>query len=201
MASSTGTEPLTGIMHAKFHSVTNAQVYHQAGRFDVLLFHGSNGMSIMNARAVNHQLKPCEGANNADRRPAGSIMFSKLISNLTFTTAGSANLGIILYTLFVHLPTENRMVQNSTGNNVVELTMFHGPNDWASIPDQAVMDSALQSASAFGEQPFNLEPPAINNINPARHHLDQEQAPLHSHGDIILCIYPPQSVRADLPGR
>jgi hypothetical protein len=49
MASSTGTEPLVGIMRAKFCSVAEAQIY-TAGAFEVVLYHSSNGMSIMNAR-------------------------------------------------------------------------------------------------------------------------------------------------------
>lgn len=47
----------------------------------------------------------------------------------------------------------------------IELNTFHGPNDWATSADQAIVNTALRNPSAFGEQPFNLEPPAINNCN------------------------------------
>jgi hypothetical protein len=49
MASSTGTEPLVRIMRAKFRSVANAQIF-AAGNFEVVSYHSSNGMSIMNAK-------------------------------------------------------------------------------------------------------------------------------------------------------
>jgi hypothetical protein len=163
MASSTGTEPLVGIMRAKFRSVAEAQVY-QAGCFDVVSYHTSNGMSIMDAHTETLQLKACNNANNADRRPSG-IMYAKLICNLSFTAADPSNGRTIPFTYFVRLPVEIRTVQNGNGNDI-ELNTFHGPNDWASSLDQTVIDSVLRSPSAFGE-PFDLEPPAIDNRNPA----------------------------------
>jgi hypothetical protein len=166
MASSTGTEPLVGIMRAKFRSVANAQIF-EAGNFEVVSYHSSNGMSIMNAKLANGNLKPCNGPDgiaNNDRRPS-DIMYAKLICNLKFTDADPTNRRIVPFTYFVTLPMENITVQNTIGNDL-QLNTFHGPDDWASSNDQNIVDAVLHSPSSFGE-PFKLEPPAIDNRNPA----------------------------------
>jgi hypothetical protein len=162
MALSTGTEPLVGIMRAKFCSVTKAQIY-MAGPFEVVLYDSSNGTSIMNARLTDGNLKPCNSVTNNNRCPT-DIMYAKLICNLNFTNADPSNLRIMPFTYFVTLPMETFTVQNSLGTDV-ELYTFHWPFDWATSNNQDIADAILKSPSAFGG-PFNLKPPVIDNRNP-----------------------------------
>jgi hypothetical protein len=98
-----------------------------------------------------------------DRRPA-DLMHAKLSCELLFVAMDATNTSSYLFTFFVRLPTENRIVENTQGGNV-NLNTFHGPADWHSIVDQPTLDAIWDHPTKSYRKPFTLNPPEITNVN------------------------------------
>jgi hypothetical protein len=162
LAGSTSTTPLSTILQAQF--ITHANDYSKRlGHFNVLSYHGRNGLIINNATLDNGNLRPLENATNATRRPPG-LMYAKIEVDLTFSAIDPANTAIYPFSFFIRLYVEARDVLNSTGQ-VVHLTTFHGDDDWTTSYDQARLNSDIWNHSRSLVYPFNLKPPEITDIH------------------------------------
>jgi hypothetical protein len=99
---------------------------------------------------ANGDLSPIgEGMTNAGHRPAG-ICYIKISVNITFTDLDSTAGQAYPFTYFIHLPTENQMVQNSTGNDV-ELNTFHANDAWVRTLMQADLDLIWDNPKSFNK--------------------------------------------------
>jgi hypothetical protein len=139
-------EPLVSVLQAKFIEFAKTAI-RQAGNFEVLSYHGRNGRIINNASLDNGNLKPTNNQTAAGRRPTG-IMYAKLSCDVLFADIGPTNTSAYIFSFFIRLPTEARILLNSTGNGVI-LNTFHGPADWHSSANQGVVDAVWDHAKSF----------------------------------------------------
>jgi hypothetical protein len=156
-----GTASLMGILQARYadHAVAFMR---NATNFQVLSYHGLNGRIIAEAMEPNGELREINGQTNANRRPGG-IQYAKISCDLKFTAINTEDTQAYPFTFFIRLFTENIGVPNST-NVLVSLNSFHGPNDWATSVDQAVIDSVWDNPKSL-QKPFWLTPPAITDAS------------------------------------
>ena len=161
LAGCTSTTPLSTILQTRF--INHALAYSKSfGQFNVLSYHGCNGLIINNATMPNGDLRPLENMTNATRRPPG-LMYAKIETDLSFTAIDIENTAIYPFSFFIRLLIETRDVLNSTGA-ATSLTTFHGEDDWARSYDQARLNTDIWSHVKCLEYPFNLKPPDINDV-------------------------------------
>jgi hypothetical protein len=67
------------------------------------------------------------------------------------------------FSYYIRLPTETRIVLNSTGDGV-NLNTSHGSDDWHSSTAQSSVDAVWDHAKSF-RKPTTLKPPEICNVN------------------------------------
>jgi hypothetical protein len=80
-----------------------------------------------------------------------------------FTAINTEDTQAYPFTFFIRLHQQNLEVTNST-NAIVQLNSFHGPSDWATSPDQAIIDVVWDNPSSL-KKPFWLTPPAITDAD------------------------------------
>jgi hypothetical protein len=140
LAGCTSTAPLVSILQAMF--IKHAHGYiRRADFFSVLSYHGRNGHIVPTATMDNGDLRPVDNQTNANRRPAG-LIYAKIETDLQFNDIDPKNIAIYPFSFFVRLENTSVTVNNSTGTALV-LNTFHGPDDWAKITDQEVLDSTI----------------------------------------------------------
>jgi hypothetical protein len=98
----------------------------------------------------------------ANHRPAADICYVNISVDITFTDLDSTDGQAYPFTYSVRLPTENRTVQNSKGNDV-ELNTFHGDDSaWARTDVQAGLDLICDNPKSLNK-PSWLTPPTISD--------------------------------------
>jgi hypothetical protein len=141
-----GTSSLMGILQARYadHAITHMRT---ANNFRVLSYHRLNGKILATAILPNGNLRETEGQTNANRRPDG-IQYAKISCDLMFTAINTEDTQAYPFTFFIRLHQQNLEVTNST-NAIVQLNSFHGPSDWATSPDQAIINVVWDNPSSL----------------------------------------------------
>ena len=149
---------LTGTLMARFLDAALKKI-RQVSNFEVLSYHGRNGSIIANCTVTGGNLKPTDGVTNAQRRPAG-INYAKFCVDLNFSDIDSLCTTAQPFTFYVRFAQEDLEVATSVPGTAARLCTFHGAGNWASLTDQAQLDTVWDNPRGIG-QPFTLYPPSI----------------------------------------
>jgi hypothetical protein len=113
------------------------------------------------------------GQTNPNRRPEGMNYAIISSCDIIFLDTNPNDTQAYPFTFFICLSMEDIEVLNSTAQPV-QLNTFHGPNNWATNPDQAVIDAMWDNLKSL-EKTFRLTLPGIDNAK-------------HRRSDRILCL-------------
>eukprot|EP00978_Attheya_sp_CCMP212_P014447 scaffold36813_cov66-Attheya_sp.AAC.6 len=153
-ANSLNSTPLANVIQAKF--IEHAKTYiTSAGKVTVDSYHGRNRLIIPDCLGVNGDLRPTSGEAAADHRPAGTIQYVKLSSDIKFTEVDDKNVHPYPFTFYVRLTMDDITVQDENQNDINLLLTFHGEDEWATDPLQDEIDIVLKTPPSIADVSAN----------------------------------------------